>query len=337
MSLMRFMRGFCDVRSSAACAVGVVAMLLAVPHAAAQWKPDKNVELVIGTGSGGAFDRTARTLQRLWKERQIVDAATLVVNKPGAGQTLALAYLDQHAGDGHYLSVASGIIFSNHLTGKTRYAYTDFTPIAILFSEATGFAVKSDGAFRNASDLLARLRKDPYGPSFAVGSTLGSATHIAAALMLKALGGDIRKMKAVVFNSSGDSVTALLGGHVDVVPTAATLALPHVQAGRLRLIAVASSQRQSGALADVPTLKENGVDAVAPNWRGVFGPRGMTPAQIAYWEQALARTLKTPEWQADVASNVWEPLFLTGAGARKFLEDDHAATKAVLVDLGLAK
>lgn len=324
-------------RSALCIALAALAASGLAVDASAQWKPERNVELVVGTGPGGAFDRTARMLQRLWKTHHIVDAPTIVSNKPGAGQSLALAYLDQQAGNGHYLSVASGIIFSNHLTGKTRYAYTDFTPIAILYSEATVFAVKSDGAFRSARDLLERLRKDPHGPSFAVGSTLGSATHISSALVLKAVGGDVRKMKAVVFNSSGDSVAALLGGHVDVVPTAATLALPHVQAGRLRLIAVASAGRLSGALADVPTWKELGVDAVAPNWRGVFGAKAMTPAQIAYWEQALARTVNTAEWQEDIVRNSWEPLFLTGREARKFLDGDHAATKTVLTELGLVK
>ncbi|MGZ5164207.1 MAG: tripartite tricarboxylate transporter substrate-binding protein, partial [Burkholderiales bacterium] len=161
--------------------------------------------------------------------------------------------------------------------------------------------------------------------------------HIAAALTVKAAGGDVRKMKAVVFNSSGDSVTALLGGHVDVVPAAASLVLPHVQSGRLRLIAVATPQRLGGALADVPTWKETNVDAVAPNWRGVMGPKGMTPEQIAYWENVFARTVKTPEWKSEVATNVWEDVFLIGRDARKYLDADNATVKAMLTELGLAK
>jgi putative tricarboxylic transport membrane protein len=315
-------------------------MLMAVlpsTAAMAQWKPERTVEFVIGTGVGGVFDRTARVLQHIWKEQRLVDATTVVVNKPGAGQSLALTYLNQHAGSGHHLSVVSGIIFSNYLTGKTSFAYTDFTPIAILFNEATVFAVKADGPYKSARDLFERLRRDPYGPSFAVGSTLGSATHIAAALAVKAAGGDVRKMKAVVFNSSGDSVTALLGGHVDVVPAAASLVLPHVQSGRLRLIAVATPQRLGGTLSDVPTWKEVNVDAVAPNWRGLMGPRGMTVDQIAYWENVAARTVKTPEWKSEVAANLWEDVFVVGRDARKYLDADNLVVKAMLTELGLTK
>jgi putative tricarboxylic transport membrane protein len=259
------------------------------------------------------------------------------VNKPGAGQALALAYLNQHAGDGHYLSIASGIIFSNHLTGKTTYAYTDFTPVAMLFSEPTVFAVNAGSSLGSARDLVERLRKDPAGPTFAVGSTLGSVTHIAGALVLKSAGGDVRKMKAVVLNSSGDSVTAVLGGHIDVVISAASLALPFAQAGKLRIIAVASPQRVAGPLADVPTWREQGVDTVAINWRGVMGPKGMTRGQVSYWEDVIAKTVKSNDWQGLITKNVWDDAFMGSRECRKFLDADYAATRAILIELGLAR
>lgn len=327
------------VRRVVPCALGIAAALASSPHAAAQpaWKPEKNVELVIGTGPGGVFDRTARTLQRLWREQSIVTAPTVVVNRPGAGQSLALGYLNQQAGDGHYLSVASGIIFSNHLTGRTSFAYTDFTPVAMLFSEATAFAVNAGSALRSGRDLLDLLKKDPAGPSFAVGSTLGSVTHTGAALVVKAAGGDPRRMKAVVLNSSGDSVTAVLGGHIDVVSSAATLVLPHAQAGKLRILSVASPQRLKGALADVPTWKEQGVEAVVYNWRGVIGPKGMSAEQVAYWEDVLERTTKSPQWQAEAAKYMWEEMFLGSREAKRFLDGDYAATRALLTELGLVK
>lgn len=305
--------------------------------AAAQWKPDKPVEFVIGTGTGGAFDTTARVIQRIWKENNLVAVNTVVLNKPGAGQTLALNYLNQFAGDGHYLSVASGILLSNDLTGKTKYSYADFTPLALLFNEATVFAVNADSTFRSGRDLIERLRKDPYGPSFAVGSTLGSATHIAAALAMKSVGGDVRRMKAVVLNSSGDSVTQVLGGHIDVVTSSATLVLPHAQAGKLRMLAVASAQRMKGPLTEVPTWKEQGVDANVPNWRAIIGPRGMTPEQIAYWEQVFARTVKTREWQSEMTRNLWEDIYAGGTETRRFLDTENGSTKSILTELGLAK
>jgi len=303
---------------------------------AAQWKPDRNVEFVIGTGPGGVFDRTARTIQNIWRENQMVPVNTLVLNKPGAGQSLALAYLNEKAGDGHYLSIASGIIFSNHLTGKSPYAYTDFTPLGILFSEATVFAVNAGSSVATASVLMDRLRKEPSGPSFAVGSTLGSATHMAAAMVVRSAGGDVRRMKAVVLASSGDSVIQVLGGHIDVVTSAATLVLPFAQSGKLRIIAVASPQRLKG-LPDVPAWRELGVDAVVSNWRGVIGPKGMSAEQIAYWEQVFARTVSSAPWQAEVAKSMWEDTAMGSRDARRFLDADFTLNRTLLTELGLVK
>lgn len=305
-------------------------------EAAAQWKPDRNVEFIIGTGPGGVFDRTARTIQQIWRETRMVTANTLVINKPGAGQSLAQAYLNEKTGDGHYLSIASGIIFSNHLTGKSPYAHTDFTPLGILFSEATVFAVNAGSTVVSAAGLMDRLRKEPTGPSFAVGSTLGSATHMAAAMVVKSAGGDVRRMKAVVLSSSGDSVIQVLGGHIDVVTSATTLVLPFAQTGKLRIIAVASPQRLKG-LPEVPTWKEQGVDAVVTNWRGVIGPKGMNAEQISYWEHVFARTVASASWQVEIAKSFWEDIAMGSRDAKRFLDADFALNKAVLTELGLVK
>jgi putative tricarboxylic transport membrane protein len=314
-----------------------LAFAFATKSAHPQWKPEKNVEFVIGTGVGGAFDRTARVLQRIWKDSGIMPATVLVLNKPGAGQSLALTYLNQYGGDGHYLTVASGIIFANQLTGRTPHAYTDFTPLAMIFNEPTVFAVHAGSGPRTGRDLLAHLKRDPTGPSFAVGSTLGSATHIASALVVKAAGGDVKKMKAVVLNSSGDSVMQVMGGHIDVVTTPAGLVLPQAQAGKLRMIAVASPQRVKGELASVPTWIEQGVNAVAINWRGILGPRGMSAEQIAYWEGVFARTAKSTEWQREMQASAWDGMYRTSRDARKFLDTEYASYRAMLADLGLIK
>lgn len=316
----------------------IVALGSAASHAASlQWKPEKNVEFIVGTSPTGVFDRTARTVQKMLQEKKIVDVPITVVNKPGGGQAISNAYLNSHPGDGHYLEFTSGNLLSNHITGKNPITYTDVTPIALLFSEAAALTVKTDSPIRTGKDLLARLKQDPQSLSFGVGSTLGSVPHVVASLVMKSAGGDVRKLKAVVFKSSGESVTALLGGHIEVVSGAVTLVLPHVKAGKLRMIAVASGQRLKGAVADVPTLKEQGIDAVVTNWRGVIGPRGLTQAQVAYWEDVLAKVVQTEEWKKDVKTNLWEDNYANSQEFRKHLDADYPKLKALLAELGLAK
>lgn len=106
--------------------------LLAAGAAKPVWKSANNVEIVIGVSPGGGVDRTARTAQKILPDRRMIDVNSVVANKPGGGGMLAQAYLNQHAGDAHYLEVATIFVLTNHITGKSANAWSDFTPIAML-------------------------------------------------------------------------------------------------------------------------------------------------------------------------------------------------------------
>ena len=134
-----------------------------------------------------------------------------------------------------------------------------------------------------------RLRKDPSSLSIAVASALGNHIHVGIATPLKTAGVDIKKLKVVAFKSSGDSVAALLGGHIDVVSSTTPNVLGQLQAGKIRVIAITSANRQSGALAGVPTWKEQGVNIEFNASQGAIGPKGLSAAQIAFWENAFLR------------------------------------------------
>jgi putative tricarboxylic transport membrane protein len=105
----------------------------------------------------------------------------------------------------------------------------------------------------------------------------------------------------------------------------------------MRVVAVAAPRRLGGSLAHVPTWQEQGVNVVIGGWRAIMGPRGLTPAQVAYWEGVLHKATQVPEWQSDLEKNYWSNDFVTSAQFRKDLEKDYAEMKLVLADLGLAK
>jgi len=96
-------------------------------------------------------------------------------------------------------------------------------------------------------------------------------------------------------------------------------------------------RRLGGALASVPTLKEQGVDAVLANWQGVFGPPKLTPAQIAYWDSVFARLVKTDEWRRDQEQNLWESEYLNAAEYARFLKTDFDQARTIFTELGLAR
>jgi putative tricarboxylic transport membrane protein len=307
--------------------------------AAAQgWAPQKNVEIVAGSAPGGSNDKTARLLERLLSQEKLVPTSITVVNKAGGGGTIAYTYVAQRAGDPHVLGVTGGGLISNQLIGASTLSIADFTPVASLVNDYAVFAVNAGNAqLKTGRDLADRLKKDPRSLNLGFANAFGSTRHMAAGMLIKALGGNPRDLKPVVFKGSAEAITALLGNHLEYVVVGATNTTAHVASGRMRVVAVAAPQRLSGPLADVPTWREQGVNMVSGSWRGIFAPKGLTPAQVAYWENALLKITRTAEWKSDVEKNYWTDEFLTGANLKKMLDEEYVETKAVLADLGLVK
>lgn len=309
---------------------------LMAPAGAQGWRPDKAIEVIAASGSGGSTDRIARTIQRILQDEKIVNVAVTVVNKPGGNQTLARTYLNQHAGDAHYVDVGNPTLLANNLMGLTSQHFKDFTPIALLFNEYTVFSVREDSPIKTGRDLLQRLAQQPESVGIGI-TTRGGANHMALALAAKADGTDVKRLKVVVFKSNSESMTALLGGHIELVASSVTPAIPHFQNGNSRIVAISAPRRMGGPLAQVPTWKEQGVAAVNSNWRAVVGPKGLQVAQVAFWEDAVKRIAKSGDWQKDLEKNFWEDHLLLGKEFLSFLESQQQVLREVLTDLGLVK
>lgn len=327
------------VKTVSAVALACVALAwVGASSAQTAWKPERNVEIISGTAAGGAVDRANRTVQRIWQDRKIVEANTVVVNKPGGGNTIAWNYLNQHAGDGHYVSIAPYTLLTNKIVGTSPLTYSDFSVIALLFNEYITVAVRADSPIKTGADLIQRLKKDPSSLSIAVASTLGNHIHIGIAKPLKAAGVDIKKLKVVAFKSSGESVTALLGGHIDVASSTTPNVIGQMQAGTLRVIAIGSPARLPGVLANVPTWKELGVEGgTFSASQGAIGPKGLAPAQLAFWEGAFQRLSRTDEWNKELAANYWETNFRSGKDAAQYYAGQAGELREILTDLGLAR
>jgi putative tricarboxylic transport membrane protein len=320
--------------------IGVAALFAfsgAASSAVPGWSPQKNVEIVVGSAPGGSNDKTARTVERVLTQLKLVPTSITVVNKPGGGSNIAFTYVQQHAGDPHYLMVGTPSLLTNNITGLSKLHHSDYTPIASLFNDYVVFAVNAASPIRSGKDLAERLKKDPKSVSIGFATTLGSHNHIAAGLLMKAIGGNARDLKVIAHKGSAEAITNLLGGHIDLVTTAAGNIAAHIAAGKLRVVGVAAERRFAGVLADLPTWKEQGVNLVFGGWRGILAPKGITPQQSAYWEGVLRKATETPEWKTDIERNFWADDFVAGEQFRKDLDQDYAAMKAVLVDLGLAK
>ena len=321
-----------------ACVLG--GLLLALTSASAfsqSWAPQKNVELVVYSAPGGSNDKTARSVERIIAGKKMIKSTMTVVNKTGGGGNIQLNYMTQHAGDPHYLMITTPTLLANHITGNSAQTYTDFTPIASMINDYVVYVVNADSPIKTGKDLIERLKKNPKSVSIGFATTLGSHNHIAAGLLMKKIGGDPKELKVIAFKGAADAITTLMGGHIDLVTTAAGNVSGLVESGKLRVVGVAGNQRMSGVFADVPTWKEQGVDLVWSNWRAFMGPKGMTPAQVKAWQEVLSKVYASAEWKEDLKFNYWGDNFTVGDDFQKDLVEEYATMKAALTDLGLVK
>jgi putative tricarboxylic transport membrane protein len=330
--MLRFLSG--NISKAAFAALSI---LLSHGLLAQGWTPQRNVELIVPSSAGGSLDTTGRVVQKIWEELKLVPTSSTVVNRAGGGHAIAYSFLSQHAGDAHFMSITSSTLHTSHINGRTPLSYRDFTPLAILLTEYIGFAVRAESPLKTGKDLIEALRRDPGSLSLALSSAVGGTHHIAFGLPLQSAKVDIKKIKLVAFTSTAEAVTALLGGHVDVMAGGTVQIAPHVQSGKMRLLAVTSAQRLPGPLASAPTWPELGYKGVFENWRGVIGTKGMTPEQTAFWENVYRKVVESDEFRKLAEKNQWDSNFKGAAATRKFMEEEYAELKEVMVYLGLAK
>jgi putative tricarboxylic transport membrane protein len=197
--------------------------------------------------------------------------------------------------------------------------------------------VKTDSPLKTGKDLIARLKADTGSISTAISGVIGNHNYIALALMTRAAGGDLKKLKAVVFNGGSEAITAAMGGHVEMVISPAATILPHMRAGNLRMLAIAAPRRLPGPYAAIPVWREFGVDAPLSNWRAMVGPRGLNAAQTTYWENVFARVVESDDWKNMLEENSLTGEFMRSAETRAQIKTEHDEMKAIMIELGLVK
>lgn len=300
------------------------------------WKPERGVEIIVGTSPGGGQDTSARFVQKLIQDKQLVETPTVVVNKPGGGSSVGYSYLNQHPGDGHFIMLLTVPLITNHILGLSQISYADLSPLGALFDEYIVATVAPQSSIKSSKELVALLQKDPAAVSIGVPSLTGGG-YYAIALAAKAHGVDPKRLKTVVFKSGGDSITALLGGHIDVMFSTTAAPVAQLRAGKVRILAVAAPRRLAGELAEVPTLREQGTNVIFSNWRGIVGPRGLSATQVAYWEDVLAKLVVTDEFRRDVERRNWVANFRRSNAMSQFLKEQHDELRGLLTDLGMVK
>jgi putative tricarboxylic transport membrane protein len=319
--------------------IGVlVGLLLIAPYQVgaqtAQWAPTENVELVVPTAAGSTMDLLARVIQDILLKDHLVDVSMTVQSKPGAGGAVAWTYVSRKAGDGNYIAISGPTLLSNDIMHVGDLRYTDVTPIVQLFTEYEVFAVQEDSPIKTGGDL-AKALKAAVPPAIGVAPGIGGSSHVALLKLANAAGVDAQHLTVVPFKGANESVNALLGGNIDVAIGTMSVLAPFVSAGKLRAIALAAPTRPENS--QVPTWTEQGFDVVEGNWRGIVGPKDMTPAQVRFWQDTIAVMVKDETWRTNLQRNNWDADFADSPGSKRFLDKSYQELAATLATLHVAK
>ena len=302
------------------------------------WRPQREVEIVAGTPPGGGLDRSARALAKAIESMRLLDVPVKVNNVAGDGGRNAWKYLDGVAGNPHVLCISSSNLATDRLLGARSYDHeTSFTPLAILYTEYIAFVTRSDSSLKNGADLIARFAASAGSVTVALSTSLGNPNHIALAKVVRHAGGDVKAPRIRVFDSALDAVADVVAGNADICAVTAASAVKEITAGTMQALAVSAPQRLAGLYAQTPTWLEQSVESVIGAWRGVSGARGLTEAQIAFWEGMLAAAVKTEAWRAELARLNWTPMYIDGASLREHLGRERRDMEVVLRELGLLR
>ncbi|ASK64378.1 hypothetical protein CFK37_11065 [Virgibacillus phasianinus] len=296
--------------------------------------PSKNIEVIAPASPGGGWDLTARSIQKVLTDNELVDQNINVINKPGGGGEVGWKYLQSK--DSHHLAINSSLVLTNNLLGSSDLTYKDFTPIATLATEWQSLAVPADSKYGSLEELMKQLKKDPSSIKVGVGPALGNDDHLSFVQAAREYGVNPTEVDFLVYEGGGDVVTALLGHHVDVVTTSVSEVHDQHLAGKVKILAISSEKRLED-LKEVPTFKEQGVDMVFPHWRGVMGPPDMTEEEIAYWDEKLGKMVETEEWKDVLKNNNWEGFYKDSKETKKFLDEQAELYEGLVKDSGLVK
>ena len=295
--------------------------------AAAEAWPARPVRVIVAFAPGSTPDVVARIVSERLSLR--IGKPVIVDNKPGAAGNIGTDAVAKAAPDGYTLGVTiSGPLAANTLLFKRLpyNPYTDITLISIAATQPSVLVVPQQADVADVPALLARLHENPGKFNYASMGT-GSISHLAMAALAARSGTEIVH---VPYPGSGQAVTSMLAGDTQMAVLPAASVMPHVRAGKLKALAVATAKR-STVLPELPTLAESGLqDIQGDAWMGFIAPAGTPAAIMARLQKDIAQIVNSDDVRKKLQTMVMEPVGGTAAEFRATLEADLARWRPVI-------
>jgi tripartite-type tricarboxylate transporter receptor subunit TctC len=290
-------------------------LVVSAPLQAAEF-PTKEVQIIIPWAAGGATDLIFRALAAT--TGKYLGKAVIVVNRPGGAGAVGYTEAAQAKPDGYTLvSAITPLTILPHQV-KTAYTYKNFEPIINVVSDPGMFLVRSDAPWKSLKEFLDYAKKNP--DMITVGNSgAGGGVHLIALAFERTAG---VKFNHIPFAGGGPSVTALLGGHVNAVSVSPPEGIEHVKAGKLKIIALFAEKRFE-LFPNVPTVKEQGVDFVMGQWRGLVASKGAPPDVIKKLHDAFKKGMDDPVFQKNAKDMAINLHYLGPEAFGKLMAHDH--------------
>jgi putative tricarboxylic transport membrane protein len=294
--------------------------------------PEKPITFIVVAGAGGGSDIFARTMAAGIEKEKILPQPIVVENKPGGSGSIAYAYVATKKNDPYFIVNAGPTMLTTPIIGMTPVTMKDFTPIANLVFDDYVLMVNQKSKYKSVKEIIEFAKANPKKMTVG-GTSLGSSDSICTYMIEKAAG---VQFNFVVFNGGGEVNAALLGGHVDMAMSNPGEALEYFKAGKVRLLGVFSEKRLASA-PNVPTMKEQGINAVYVQNRGISAPAGIPLDARKVLEEAVLKYRKTETFRKYCEDNMLSEAWMDSEGLGKFLEEWNGRYAVILKDMGLIK
>ena len=309
-----------------------MAAAVASGGALAQAFPLKPIEFVVPGNPGAGADIFARLIADLIRKEKLLTQPIVINNKGGGGGAVGAAYAAQKRGDPYIVvSFPTGMMLTGALRSGLDIGLDKFHPLALLGFDINCIMVNAQSPYKSVRELVEAAKAKPKTINVAIGSA-GSSSHMFVYTLERLSGA---RFNVVIMKSGTEAVTASLGGHVDWNTGQLSDAMPHVEAGKMRILGVASQQRIA-QLAAIPTMKEQGLDMHVAAGRGFSAPAAIPADAAASLEKVFANVYKSAGWQEYMARNLMEPVYMNGAEYGRYLAARQPEFARFIADLGLA-
>jgi putative tricarboxylic transport membrane protein len=331
-------------RTVARVRVLIFAVLLAVVSAAcngmggpaaksASRFPEKQITLINPNAPGGGTDIMFRSIDAVAQKLKAFPHAFVIETKTGGSGSVGKAAALGSKNDGYTLTVADDGNIYQQLGGDQPFKYNDFTYIARMVVDYNLVVVRAESPYKTFQEFADAAKARPKGVSVA-GTGIGNTDQLQSVQIAKALGTEFTYAS---FNSGGEVMTNLLGGHVDAAMANPSEAWEQMRAGRVRALVLTGPERLKD-LPDTPTLKESGINLTLSQYRGIAGPKNLPAEVVQALEEGFRKVSESPEWKTEYLDKYQQVNgFMTGSELSKYMDDLYKENETLFKELGMLK